>query len=173
MRALKECKKTMHSERKRTRCLTLPLGQWKDGKPPNSIFVVLGSARQKGVVFRSIAGNMKAKTTIVKMLRGVAVRDYFPKELIPDAQRLVQRGLMMKRNGQVVARGPGIIPSTGGPQHKYQWRPGWGGEVPVGAQMSRLHQLSEWKGVQEAAATGNDGQSCKLHIFDDCLCPVI
>ena len=78
----------MHSERKRTRCLTLPLGQWKDGKPPNSIFVVLGSARQKGVVFRSIAGNMKAKTTIVKMLRGVAVRDCLPKELIPGAQRL-------------------------------------------------------------------------------------
>ena len=62
------------------------------------------------MVFRSLSGNKKAKTTIVKMLRGVAVRDYFPKELIPDAQRLVQRGLMMKRNGQVVARGPGIIP---------------------------------------------------------------
>ena len=43
--------------------------------------MVLGSARQKGVVFRSIAGNMKAKTAIGKMLIGVAVRDCFPKEL--------------------------------------------------------------------------------------------
>ena len=35
--------------------------------------------------------------------------------MIPDSQRLVQRGLALKRNGQVelfkvVARGPGVIP---------------------------------------------------------------
>ena len=45
----------------------------------------------------------------------MAIRDCFPKELIPDSQRLVQKGLMLKKNGQVelfkvVARGPGVIP---------------------------------------------------------------
>ena len=66
-------------------------------------------------VFRAIAGNMRAKTAIGKALKGLAIRDCFPKELIPDSQRLVQKGLMQKKNGQVelfkvVARGPGVIP---------------------------------------------------------------
>ena len=92
-----------------------PLGQWKDGKPPSSVCVVLGSPRQKGVIFKSIAGHMRAETAIGKALKGVAIRDCFPKELIPDSQRLVQKGLMLKKNGQVelfkvVARGPGVIP---------------------------------------------------------------
>lgn len=98
-------------------CVTeaFPMGKWKEGKPPTSICVVLGSMRQKNVVFRTIAGHMRAKTAIGTMLRGVAIRDCFPKDLIPDAQRLVQRGLELKKNGQaalfkVVARGPGVIP---------------------------------------------------------------
>ena len=92
-----------------------PMGQWKDGKPPTSVCVVLGSPRQKGVIFRTIAGNMRAETAIGKALKGVAIRDCFPKELIPDSQRLFQKGMMLKKNGQVelfkvVARGPGVIP---------------------------------------------------------------
>ena len=91
------------------------LGQWKDGNPPTSVCVVLGSPRQKGVIFRAVAGNMKAKTAIGNALKGVAIRDCFPKELIPDSQRLFQEGMMLKKNGQVelfkvVARGPGVIP---------------------------------------------------------------
>ena len=91
------------------------LGQLKDGNPPTTVCVVLGSPRQKGVIFKSIAGHMKAKTAIGNAFKGVAIRDCFPKELIPDSQRLVQRGLALKRNGQVelfkvVARGPGVIP---------------------------------------------------------------
>ena len=58
---------------------------------------------------------MKAKTAIGNALKGVAFRDCFPKELIPDSQRLFQEGMMLKKNGQVelfkvVARGPGVIP---------------------------------------------------------------
>ena len=91
------------------------LGKWVDGTPPTSVCVVLGSARQKGVIFRAIAGHIKAKTAIGKALGGVAFRDCFPKELIPDSQRLVQQGKALKNNGQVevfkvVARGPGVIP---------------------------------------------------------------
>ena len=51
-----------------------PLGQWKDCKPPTSVCVVLGSPRQKGVILRTIAGNMRAKTAIGKALKGVAIR---------------------------------------------------------------------------------------------------
>ena len=42
------------------------LGKWKDDKPPTSVCVVLGSARQNGIIFRTIAGNMRAKTSIGK-----------------------------------------------------------------------------------------------------------
>ena len=67
------------------------------------------------MIFRAIAGHIKAKTAIGKALGGVAFRDCFPKELIPDSQRLVQQGKALKNNGQVevfkvVARGPGVIP---------------------------------------------------------------
>ena len=54
---------------------------------------------------------------IGKALGGVAFRDCFPKELIPDSRRLVQQGKALKNNRQVelfkvkvVARGPGVIP---------------------------------------------------------------
>ena len=45
----------------------------------------------------------------------MAIRDCFPKELIPNSQRQVQKGLMLKKNGQVelfkvVAKGQGVIP---------------------------------------------------------------
>ena len=58
---------------------------------------------------------MKANTAIGNALKGVAIRDCFPKELIPDSQRLFQKGMMLKKNGQVelfkvVARGLGVIP---------------------------------------------------------------
>ena len=93
----------------------LHLGQVGGWHPPTSVCVVLGSARQKGVIFRAIAGHIKAKTAIGRALGGVAFRDCFPKELIPDSQRLVQQGKVLKNNGQVevfkvVARGPGVIP---------------------------------------------------------------
>ena len=113
------------------------LGQLKDGNPPTTVCVVLGSPRQKGVIFKSIAGHMKAKTAIGNAFKGVAIRDCFPKELIPDSQRLVQRGLALKRDGhvelfKVVARGPGVIPvlevrkkAKGGGLTKW--------EVPVGS----------------------------------------
>ena len=75
-----------------------PLGKWKDGKPSTSVCLVLGSPREKGVIFRTIAGNMRGKTAVGNALKGMAIRDCFPKELFPDSQRLVHKGLMLKNN---------------------------------------------------------------------------
>jgi len=88
---------------------------WKNGKPSTSVCVVLGSKHQKGVVYRTIAGHMRGRTAFGQMLKTVSVRDAFPKEKIPDARRLVQRGMALKREGRVatfkvVARGTGVIP---------------------------------------------------------------
>ena len=70
-----------------------PLGKWKDGKPSTSVCVVLGSHREKGVIFRTTAGNMRAKTAIGNALKGVAS----PRGSFPDSQRLVHKG--PKNNG--------------------------------------------------------------------------
>ena len=48
------------------------LGKWVDGTPPTLVCVVLGSARQMGVIFRAIPGNIKAKKVIGKALGRVA-----------------------------------------------------------------------------------------------------
>ncbi len=92
-----------------------PMGKSTDGKTTTSICVVLGSSRQKSVVYRTIAAHVRNKTPIGQVIQQVSLRDVFPKHLIPEAQRLVQQGLAMKREGQihsfkVSAVGAGVIP---------------------------------------------------------------
>ena len=87
----KKVTETLHTMCRLMICVTdaYTLGQWKDENPPTTVCVILGSPRQKGVIFKSIACHMKAKTAIGNAFKGVAIRDCFPKELIPDSQRLV------------------------------------------------------------------------------------
>ncbi len=92
-----------------------PMGKPTDGKITTSICVVLGSSRQKSVVYRTIAAHVRNKTPMGQVIQQVSLRDVFPKHLILEAQRLVQQGLGMKREGQihsfkVSAVGAGVIP---------------------------------------------------------------
>ena len=88
---------------------------WRNGKPSTSVCVVLGSRHQKGVVYRTVAGHMRAKTAFGEMLQTVSVRDAFPKDKLPDSRKLVQKGMELKRRGKVatfkvVAKGAGCFP---------------------------------------------------------------
>jgi len=92
-----------------------PMGRTVEGKQVTSICVVLGSNRQKGVIYKTVAGHMRHKTSIGKALQDISLRDVFPKDLIPEAQRLVQRGMALKKNQQIAsfkvcAQGAGVIP---------------------------------------------------------------
>jgi hypothetical protein len=96
-----------------------PLGQWKMGQPPTSVYMTFGSARQKTCFFRVLANKMRATANRANggptPLGGISCRDAFPKDKVTEAKALVEKGMGLKRNGKiaafrVVARGPGCIP---------------------------------------------------------------
>ncbi len=92
-----------------------PMGRYVEGRPVTSICVVLGSSRQKAVVYKTIIAHIRRQPAIGKAISRVSMRDVFPKEMIPEAQNLVRKGLGLKREGtveafKVAAMGTGVIP---------------------------------------------------------------
>ncbi len=82
---------------------------------PMAAKIVLGSPRQKGVLYRMIAQHMINKTARGGNMRRVAFRDCFPREHMLSAKALVQRGMMLKKNGKITAfrvssQGPQGVP---------------------------------------------------------------
>ena len=96
-----------------------PLGQWKMGQAPTSVYMTFGSARQKTCFFRVLANKMRVAADQANggptPLGGISCRDAFPKDKVNDAKALVDKGMGLKRSGKiaafrVVARGPGCLP---------------------------------------------------------------
>ncbi len=92
-----------------------PMGRYVEGKPVTSICIVLGSSRQKAVVYKTIIAHIRKQTNIGKAINRVSLRDVFPKEKVQEAQELARKGLSMKKNGEieafkVAAMGTGVIP---------------------------------------------------------------
>jgi hypothetical protein len=96
-----------------------PLGQWKMGQAPTSVYMTFGSARQKTCFFRVLANKMRVAAAQANggptPLGGISCRDAFPKDKVNDAKALVDKGMGLKRSGKivafrVVARGPGCLP---------------------------------------------------------------
>ena len=114
-----------------------PMGRMIEGKPTTSICVVLGSNRQKSVVYRTIAGHVKHKTTIGQAIQQVTLRDVFPKHLIPESQRLVQVGEI--HSFKVSAVGLGVIPVL-----FVRYKDGYG-------------NLGQWKVYQQTPAWNQSG----------------
>ena len=147
-----------------------PMGKMVEGKPTTSICVVLGSSRQKSVVYRTIAAHVRNRTPIGQVIQQVSLREVFPKNLIPEAQRLVQQGLGMKREGQihsfkVSAVGAGVIPvlfirvrddfGNLGPWRVYQQpRSETGGQSATGQTADGDWQVVKRSGHREAPEQG-------------------
>ncbi len=92
-----------------------PMGRYIEGKPVTSICIVLGSSRQKAVVYKTIIAHIRKQTAIGKAISRVSLRDVFPKEKVQEAQELARKGLSLKRQGEieafkVAAMGTGVIP---------------------------------------------------------------
>ncbi len=128
-----------------------PLGQWKMGLPPTSVYMTFRSARQKTCFFRVRANKMRVAADQANggptPLGGISCRDAFPKDKVNDAKALVDKGMGLKRSGKIVAfrvvgRGPGCIPVL---EARYRGRDGlsYGWEV--------------WK-EDERMDDGQDGQ---------------
>jgi hypothetical protein len=92
------------------------IGKGREGKgPPTSALVTFGSITQKGTFFRVIATEVRRGSTCGEKFKLISCRDAFPKGKINDAKRLVQKGIALRKNGQVayfrvVASGEGCIP---------------------------------------------------------------
>jgi hypothetical protein len=94
-------------------CFTV--GVWQAGKAPISVFLSFGSYQQKSTFFRIMANRVRFGSEQQQNIRVLACRDAFPKDLIPEARSLAQKGLGLRQNGiiasfRVVARGQGCIP---------------------------------------------------------------
>ena len=91
------------------------VGAWQGGRMPSSVYLSFGSAQQKSTFFRIMANRIRFGNEAARSIRVLACRDAFPKELIPEAKRLAQKGMELRINGEVasfrvVARGMGCIP---------------------------------------------------------------
>jgi hypothetical protein len=85
---------------------------------PSSVFLSFGSAQQKSAFFRIMVNRIRCGNEAAQNIRVLACRDAFPMELIPEANRLVQKSLSLRMNGEVasfmvVAAGLGCIPVLG------------------------------------------------------------
>ena len=94
-------------------CFTV--GVWQEGRAPSSVYLSFGSAQQKSTFFRIMANRIRFGNEAAQSIRVLACRDAFPKDLIPEAKRLTQKGMSLRMNGEVanfrvVARGLGCIP---------------------------------------------------------------
>jgi hypothetical protein len=91
------------------------VGAWQEGRTPSSVYLSFGSAQQKSTFFRIMANRIRFGNEAAQSIRVLACRDAFPKDLIPEAKRLAQKGMSLRMNGEVasfrvVARGMGCIP---------------------------------------------------------------
>jgi len=91
------------------------VGAWQAGRMPSSVFLSFGSYQQKSTFFRIMANRIRFGAEQQQHIRVLACRDAFPKDLIPEAKSLAQKGMWLRQDGQVasfrvVARGQGCIP---------------------------------------------------------------
>ncbi len=132
------------------------LGKWNPENPPTSVLVTFGSLAQKATFYKTVAKTVQGGHFEGEKMKSISCRDAFPKKYINEAKRLVQKGHVLKRNGQiksfrVVAQGPGCIPIL---QHKNgqgYWVAFLGQELPPVA-------VQQPAGAGGGAATANRGR---------------
>jgi hypothetical protein len=112
------------------------LGRWNEANPPTSVLVTFGSTAQKATFYKIVAKNVKNGNFEGEKMKAISCRDAFPKKHINEAKRLVQKGHVLKRNGQadsfrVIAQGPGCIPVLQVRDGQQRWAAFLGRELPA------------------------------------------
>jgi hypothetical protein len=112
------------------------LGRWNEANPPTSVLVTFGSIAQKATFYKIVAKNVKNGNFEGEKMKAISCRDAFPKKHINEAKRLVQKGHVLKRNGQansfrVIAQGPGCIPVLQVRDGQQRWVAFLGRELPA------------------------------------------
>ena len=91
------------------------LGQRSEDKTPTSICLRLGSPRQKGTLFKTLAAMIGKRNPYAEVIRRLVVRDVFPKDKLQDVRRIADTAMQKKREGaiaffKVMPTGPQMIP---------------------------------------------------------------
>ena len=64
------------------------------------------------MVYKTIIAHIRKQTAIGKAISRVSLRDVFPKEKVQEAQELVRKGLILKKQGEIESfKGTGVIPA--------------------------------------------------------------
>jgi hypothetical protein len=105
------------------------VGAWHEGRIPSSVYLSFGSAQQKSTFFRIMANRIRYGNEAAQGIRVLACRDAFPKDLILEAKRLMQKGMGLRMNGEVanfrvVVRGAGVHPRPRGQGEGAWWTTG-------------------------------------------------
>jgi hypothetical protein len=69
------------------------VGAWQAGKAASSVFLSFGSYQQKFTFFLIMANQVRFGSEQQQNIRVLACRDAFPKDLIPEAKTLAQKGM--------------------------------------------------------------------------------
>ncbi len=82
---------------------------------PSLVMVTLGLSKHKAYFYRVVATQVKNRTEDGRSMQEISCRDAFPREKVQLARELAQRGMNLKKEGQVRAfrvrsSGSGCIP---------------------------------------------------------------
>jgi hypothetical protein len=100
-----------HLTRGRVQAMRITVMQRAENGKPMTVRVKLGSQQQRGMLYKMLGVSKKYVPESQDVFAGVAFRDCFPFELLPEVRRLSGEGMEAKRNGECVAF---RVTSTGG-----------------------------------------------------------
>jgi hypothetical protein len=100
-----------HLTRGRVQATRISVMQRAENGKPMTVKVKLGSQQQRGMLYKMLGVAKKFVPESQAVFAGVAFRDCFPFDLLPEVRRLSGEGMEAKRHGECVAF---RVTSTGG-----------------------------------------------------------
>jgi hypothetical protein len=104
-----------HITRGRVQASQITVLQRTENGKPMTVRVKLGSPQQRGMLYKMLGVSKKYAPESHEVFAGIAVRDCFPSEVLPEVKKLSEEGMKAKRNNECVAfrvssQGDGCVP---------------------------------------------------------------
>jgi hypothetical protein len=104
-----------HLTRGRVQATQITVMQRSENEKPMTVRVRLGSQQQRGMLYKMLGVSKKYVPESHEVFAGIAFRDCFPIEMLPEVRKLSEEGMEAKRNKECVAfrvssQGDGCVP---------------------------------------------------------------
>jgi hypothetical protein len=104
-----------HLTRGRVQATQITVMQRSENGKPMTVRVRLGSQQQRGMLYKMLGVSKKYVPESHEVFAGIAFRDCFPIEMLPEVRKLSEEGMEAKRNKECVAfrvssQGDGCVP---------------------------------------------------------------